>query len=633
LLFRPIFWLFAAFIVLCGVGHWFDLLTLWMPVYGIDGVIKAATACTSVGTAIALWLLLPKVLAIPSAIQLREANTALRETNRQMHMAEHLSGVGYWRLALPTRTLQWSDQVFHIFDLDPAGVVPSVEAVLANYRSEDRSQVAQNLEQAIVEGCEYTEQVQIRRPNGELRSLQTHGVPERAPDGSVMAVHGVLMDVTERAQAEEVRERLHNLGLQAKLEADASNVSLQRLAQRLEVARERAEYANHAKSRFLATMSHELRTPLHGVLGYAQLLQLEGGLTPNQSAHVNAMMGAGKHLLQMINRVLDLTEIEANHVELHVVDIDLQEIARDCLEMIRPAAEAKYITLSLIVAPDLAPQLTVDPTRLRQVLLNLLGNAVKFTARGSIELRLLPVPDQARLRIEVVDTGPGIPHDQRHLLFQDFERLEAEVTASVEGAGLGLAVSARLAALMGGRIGHEDNPPGGSVFWLELPLGVGLNSAPPLANVPITALPDPLASPTPLRALRVLVVDDVAMNRDIAGAFLCANGHDVTNAEGGLEAVAVVTTTDFDVVLMDVRMPGVDGIEATRRIRLLKGPRGHVPIVALTAQAFPEQAELCRQAGMTSHVTKPFTPEGLNNAVVHAAEKRPFPATISSTAI
>jgi CheY-like chemotaxis protein len=310
----------------------------------------------------------------------------------------------------------------------------------------------------------------------------------------------------------------------------------------------------------------------------------------------------------------------------------LRSLAETCLVFVRPAAEAKNLRLGLMVAPDIPDSVVADPTRLRQILLNLLGNALKFTKWGSVELRLRLSSDGNRVRVEVADTGPGISAEQRGLLFRDFERLDNENNHMVEGAGLGLAISARLTVLMGGRIGHEDNPPGGSVFWLELPLGVGIYSTPPIANVTTPAMPDPLASLTTLRALRVLVVDDVAMNRDIAGAFLCAKGHEVTYVEGGLEAVAAVATTDFDVVLMDVRMPGVDGIEAARRIRLLKGPRRHVPIVALTAQAFPEQIELCRQAGMNCHVTKPFTRDVLNDAVVRAAAKHPFPAIMSSTA-
>ena len=390
-------------------------------------------------------------------------------------------------------------------------------------------------------------------------------------------------------------------------------------ARRQERAKTEAEQASRAKSRFLAGMSHELRTPLHGILGHAELLRLEGGLSVAQAVHVGAMLGAGRHLLEMINGVLDLSEIEAERVELRPAAVDLRGLATACLDLVRPAAEAKGLALTLEVAPGTPPGTVADPTRLRQVLLNLLGNAAKFTAKGAVGLRLAAAGDW--LRIEVADTGPGIPAERRDGLFHDFERLGAEDTA-VEGAGLGLALSARLAALLGGRLGHRDNPGGGSVFWLELPL-----AAP--APAPVRGKPGLLdaAQAAPAAAavcpLRVLVVDDVTMNRDIAGSFLRAASHEVACAEGGAEAVELAAASDFDVVLMDVRMPGMDGLEATRRIRALVGPRGRVPIVALTAQAFAEQVSECRKAGMDSHLAKPFTPDALRDAVAQAAAAGP----------
>ena len=253
-------------------------------------------------------------------------------------------------------------------------------------------------------------------------------------------------------------------------ELRAANTELERLARNLATARDVADRANWAKSRFLAGMSHELRTPLNGILGYAELLRMEGGLNATQSERVAAMLGAGKHLLQMITRVLDLSEIEAEHVELQAVELDVLTVAIACLDLVRPQADAKRLALSISVARNARHAVVTDPTRLRQVLLNLLGNAVKFTSKGSVELRLRHVTDAFVLRIEVADTGPGILASERRRLFRDFERLDNVATRTVEGAGLGLALSARLAALLGGCLGHHDNPGGGSVFWLELPL-------------------------------------------------------------------------------------------------------------------------------------------------------------------
>jgi CheY-like chemotaxis protein/HPt (histidine-containing phosphotransfer) domain-containing protein len=356
-------------------------------------------------------------------------------------------------------------------------------------------------------------------------------------------------------------------------------------------------------------------------MGYAQLLHMDPSLTPKQRGRVDAMFGAGKHLLEMITCVLDLSEIEADHVELRAVPVDVQSIAGACLDLIRPAAEAKGLALTLVVASGTRCELTVDPTRLRQVLLNLLGNAAKFTSNGSIALCLRASQDGSMLRIEVVDTGVGVPAHQLRRLFNEFERLDNEATRAAEGSGLGLALSARLTTLMGGRIGHENNPDGGSIFWLELPLPTGAASP---GQPTATANQEKVASP-PTHPLRVLIADDVPMNRDVGAAFLRAAGHDVISVEDGAQAFDTAARTDFDVVLMDVRMPVMDGLEATRRIRSLEGCRGQVPIVALTAHAFREQVAECETAGMTSHLAKPFTMQALIAAVYDAFASRKSP--------
>jgi len=427
----------------------------------------------------------------------------------------------------------------------------------------------------------------------------------------------LLAAVAALAQAREDTK----IGIADLLVAEALNSSLARLSHHLAEARNVSERANRAKSRFLASMSHELRTPLNGIIGYAHLLKADGGLSQVQQARVSAMLAAGKHLLEMIVSVLDFSEIEADHVKLRTVAADPKAIAQACLDTLRPAAEAKGLTLSLSAAPDMPAEIECDPTRLRQVLLNLLGNAVKFTDSGGVGLHLRPLACGSTMRLEVADTGPGISADQQQRLFSAFERFGIEANSTVEGAGLGLAISSRLATLMGGGLGYEDNPSGGSLFWLELPL-----------NTVSPSLPEPapsLASAAPVPVRRVLVVDDVLMNRDIAGSILRVGGHEVTYAASGAEAVAAAATTDFDVILMDVRMPGMDGLEATRRIRKFEGERGRVPIVALTAQAFTDQIAACHEAGMGSHLSKPFDPATLLTIVERAAASSgPPPTTV-----
>jgi light-regulated signal transduction histidine kinase (bacteriophytochrome)/CheY-like chemotaxis protein len=392
---------------------------------------------------------------------------------------------------------------------------------------------------------------------------------------------------------------------------EETNAKLEELTRHLAHARDQAEQAVQSKSRFLAGMSHALRTPLNGILGYAQLLRLEGRLDTTQAQRVNSMLDAGQQLLEMINRVLELTEVEAAHTKLNLIAVDIHELAITCLSVVRYAAESKGLKLRISHAAHghtAGPVLVVaDPSRLRQVLLNLLDNAIKFTESGWVELRLCSTAD-GRQRIEIADTGPGLPEATHGQVFAEFRRLQS-ASSLIAGAGVGLAIAARLLMLMGGDLGYEDKPGGGSVFWLHLPLAAAADSGQAAAA----------REPKPPARLRLLVVDDIDMNRDIASAFLTAGGHEVTCAESGEEAVAAVEAADFDVVLMDVCMPGMDGLEATRRIRALRPPRAGVPIVALTAQVFAEQIDECRAAGMNSHLAKPFAYDTLLDAVAQAA--------------
>ena len=454
---------------------------------------------------------------------------------------------------------------------------------------------------SIASGVAFEMTFPLRRADGVFRPFLTRIVPVHGQDGRVCRWLGTNVDVCE------VQE------INAELERRTGELA--RLTSALSAERDKAEQANLAKSRFLAGMSHELRTPLNGILGYAHILQREGGLTTTQTARVEAMLAAGNHLLATINSVLTLSEIEAERVDLHVCDVDLADIAGQCCDMVRAVAEAKQVALGHLVAPGTALRVITDPKLLRQILLNLLGNAVKFTSRGSISVTVTPSASGGP-RLEVADTGPGIPAELRRRLFRDFQRQDSLAGAAIEGSGLGLALSAKLTALIGGRIGLEDNPGGGSIFWLELPLSVG--AAEPHAT--LAELDETLPDKRP--HLRILVTDDVPMNCEIVRCFLAGAGHAVTCVESGAAAIAAAAGEDFDVILMDVRMPEMDGLEATRRIRCLPGPRGRVPIIGLTAQAFAEQVADCRQSGMDAHLAKPFTPDDLLSTVSKAASLR-----------
>ncbi|WP_338662381.1 PAS-domain containing protein [Pararoseomonas sp. SCSIO 73927] len=411
-----------------------------------------------------------------------------------------------------------------------------------------------------------------------------------------------------------------------------------RAAADLAEARDQAAAAGAAKGRFLARMSHELRTPLNGVLGMAQALASDPNLTPEQRGRAAMLEAAGRHLLGVANDVLDLAHVEAGRMPLRRAPAALAPLLDTCVDLIRPAAAARDITVGVRHDPAMPPGLLLDSTRMRQLVLNLLSNAVKFTPpRGQVMLqsRLKAEEGGERLRLEVLDTGPGIPPDQRGNIFRDFVRLERPGPDApvADGFGLGLAISTGIVEAMGGRIGVDDNPDAvtegrtGARFWVELPLE--------RADLPAPVLAAPVAS-ADMRRLRVLVVDDVPTNRLVARALLERAGHEAELASGGAEAVDAVAAAaragkPFDLVLMDLAMPGMDGLEATRRLRALPDAAAcSVPVVALTAGVFDRDNAACREAGMSGYLAKPVTREALTAELERTCAARPARAQAES---
>jgi signal transduction histidine kinase/DNA-binding response OmpR family regulator len=394
--------------------------------------------------------------------------------------------------------------------------------------------------------------------------------------------------------------------------------ALKRAMQELATARDAAAAAGEAKSRFLARVSHELRTPLNGVLGFAQVLLHDPRLAPDQREQVKTLHEAGRHLLDLVNGLLDLSKIEAGRLDLAPQAVALRPLLNGCATLLAPEIARKALSFELDLDPALPVAAQLDPTRTRQLLLNLLSNAVKFTPTGGrVGLRVRATTASV-LRIEVVDTGPGVPADKRHLLFEDFVQL-APSGGDGQGTGLGLAISARLVALMGGSIGCDEPPGGGALFWVELPLlscELAQDDAAPTTSAK-AAMPGP--------TLDVLVVDDVLANRQIADAMLRSAGHRVTLAEDGATALLALGRDRFDVVLMDLQMPGMDGFETTRRIRAMTQPACEVPVIALTASVLPDQIEAARRAGMDGHLGKPLDRSALL-ALLNQMPRRGEPA-------
>ena len=379
----------------------------------------------------------------------------------------------------------------------------------------------------------------------------------------------------------------------------------------LAAARDVATGASEQKTRFLARMSHELRTPLNGILGLAQVLADDPELNARQRNQATTLEQAGRHLLAILNEVLDLSRIESGRLELAPQPTALREFLRETMVFVHDNAVSQGIRLTLHIAPDLPETVLADPMRLRQILLNLLNNALKFTPSGGSVTVEVTCGAGDTVSMAITDTGPGVPESLRPQLFHAYT--QADGHAASGGSGLGLAISEMLARAMGGDLTHADAPAGtGSRFTLVVPLP----ATAPAVTTPVTQ------PPLPSRRLRILVVDDVRLNRMTARALLQHAGHIVDEAEDGPGALAAVTRLPLpDVVLMDQSMPGMDGHTAARHIRALPGPAGQVPILAVTANALPEDIDASLAAGMDGHVAKPIELKALLAAIARALDR------------
>jgi PAS domain S-box-containing protein len=432
-------------------------------------------------------------------------------------------------------------------------------------------------------------EIRFLPPTGPKRWAEVFARRITAPDGTAMGAAGTLRDVTERHDA----------------------------AEALHTAKDQAEGAIRARSAFLATMSHEIRTPLNGVIGLAGLL-MDTRLDEKQRYFTSMLRQSAEHLLQVLSDVLDFSKLDAEKVELERTPFELAEVIQGVIAILSPRAAAKGLALDCRIAAETPAYFEGDPGRLRQVLLNLTGNAVKFTEHGRVSLKVSVLnrsSTRATLAIDIADTGIGIATEALSSLFKEFNQLDGSINRRFGGTGLGLTISKRLITLMGGDIGVESELGAGSRFRMTVPLDLATKEAAD-AGSPNRENAGDLALVVAGRRLRVLLAEDNRTNQLVVATMLENEGCRVDVAANGLEAVEAVRQRAYDIVLMDMMMPEMDGLSATKAIRCLDEANGRdVPILAVTANAFAHDREACLAAGMNGFVTKPVSASKLAAAI------------------
>lgn len=473
-------------------------------------------------------------------------------------------------------------------------------------------------------GLKLVRQIREQMNNRRVRIVLRTGQPGQAPERDVV----VDYDINDyKSKTELTRQKLLTCIISA-LRSYDDIVALENLSRDLEsqvlartrelsLAKEDAESANRAKSDFLAVMSHEIRTPMNGMLGMMQLALAQAS-NDEQKEYLETAQYSAEALLTILNDILDFSKLESGQLNFETTDFDLIKAVDSVIDLMRARTDSASLSLSVDYAGNLPHALVGDVGRLRQVLLNLINNALKFTEEGGVTLKIeqLSASDvQILLRFTVIDTGIGIAPEAQVRLFQSFSQADNSISRRFGGTGLGLSICKKIVEMQGGRIGVESTVGAGSNFWFELAFAPGV-AVQEQAAVVSSAIP--IAS----RSLHILLAEDNEVNQKVAVALLKRSGHTVQVAQNGHEAVIAVQQGNFDIILMDMHMPEMDGLAATRAIRCMPAPASDLPIIALTAAGTLADIHTCMDAGMNYFLVKPFRMERLSGILEQLSSTR-----------
>jgi signal transduction histidine kinase len=510
--------------------------------------------------------------------RLTKLNQELSRSGDLLAKAQAMAQIGNWEMDMDSQQTKIDAAAYGIYQLEPQTPI-SPELMLSFYPEKSQTTLLPAIEACNTNGTPFDLKLAMKSHRGELRYVRLLGFQEEV-NGKTARVHGLVQDITQDKKTEEIL-------LQAKDEAEA---------------------AVRAKSQFLSVMSHEIRTPMNAVIGSCHLLFQENP-REDQKDTLETLHHSAENLLSLINDILDFSKIEAGRIEMEKIDFSLPNKLHQLVEMYRFRAEEKQIGLSLIVDEDIPDWVQGDPTRLTQIMTNLLGNALKFTEEGEVSLRaefLSATAECAQVRLSVKDTGIGIPEEKLATIFDQFTQASSETTRKYGGSGMGLAISKGLAELMGSELKVSSEPGKGATFSVVLSFPIGKEvKGTMLGEIEDTGEYSP--------NLHILLAEDNPINVKIATRFLEKWGFRVTVACNGREACERATAERFDLILMDLQMPEMGGMDASRYLRK-EGLR--LPILALSAEVSDGIREKVRAAGMNDYTSKPFVPKDLRNKIL-----------------